>query len=351
MVRRRHDHDRLGAGRRPLPARRRGGVRGRHRRLPQPPGRRDRPATTSSAIGRDAIHERVALPDGVAARRARRAPPRQRPPGGRRSSARPTPSTAAARSRSSMRDRDGRPIDDRRVEELANRVEHLAAHRVLLQPRRRRDRPRPRRRARCGGGSTGTSRCRSSSCASSCSSEHDVAGRRRPDLGRRSPPTSPTSTGSCASCRASSTAPSTRSAASSSSSDDCRVVARLGLTHERTTDDAADPTARSSTALTVDGTTFARPCTTRTRSARRPASRWRRHDRVRATPTSRTVPADQDRLDVLLRRLPDPGDGRAPVQPDRAGRPRPGAAPRAAVGVGQAQAVRVDARPGACRRR
>jgi molybdenum cofactor sulfurtransferase len=37
----------------------------------------------------------------------------------------------------SMGDRDGRPIDARRVEELANEDQHLAADRLLLQPRRR----------------------------------------------------------------------------------------------------------------------------------------------------------------------------------------------------------------------
>ena len=101
MVRRRHDHDRLGAGRRPLPPRRRGRLRGRHRRLPQPPGRRDRPAITSSASAATPSTTRVAdltawLLDALTGLRHANGRPVVRDPRPDRHR-----STAAARSRSS----------------------------------------------------------------------------------------------------------------------------------------------------------------------------------------------------------------------------------------------------------
>ena len=75
VVRGRHDHDRFGGGRRPLPAPRRGGVRGRDRRLPESARRDDRArAHRPGRPGRDPPPGR--LPDRLAARCPRRpAPP------------------------------------------------------------------------------------------------------------------------------------------------------------------------------------------------------------------------------------------------------------------------------------
>ena len=170
VVRRRHDHDRLGAGRRPLPARRRGGVRGRHRRLPQPAGRRRPACDHLERIGRrrDPRPGRRCLTAWLLDA-LDRPPPRQRPAGRRRSTGRPTPSAAAARSRSSMRDRDGRPIDDRRVEELANRVDISLRTGCFCNPGAGEIAHHLGAARDDGSGSSGTSRCRSSSSATGCS--------------------------------------------------------------------------------------------------------------------------------------------------------------------------------------
>ena len=76
VVRGRHHHDRLGGGRRPLPAPRRGGVRGRDGRLPEPARRDGRArAHRPGRPGRDPPPDRV--PDRLAAR----CPGRPAPPG------------------------------------------------------------------------------------------------------------------------------------------------------------------------------------------------------------------------------------------------------------------------------
>ena len=82
----------------------------------------DRPASTSSASGATRIHDRVTALTALAARRADRAPPRQRRARRARSSGPPTPTARGGTVTFLMHDRDGRPIDDRRVEELANQV-------------------------------------------------------------------------------------------------------------------------------------------------------------------------------------------------------------------------------------
>ena len=58
------------------------------------------------------------------------------------------------------------------------------------------------------------------------------------------------------------------------------------------------------------------------------------------------VRAASGRLEPLLRRVPDPGDDRAALQPDRGDRERDDVGPAAGVGFRPAQAVRMDARPG-----
>ena len=99
MVRRRHDHDRLRPGRRALPPRRRGGVRGRHDRLPQPARRHHRPPPPRGHRTRPHPRpRRRASPRGCSARSAGCATATAGRSSG--SSARPTRRLAAAPSRS-----------------------------------------------------------------------------------------------------------------------------------------------------------------------------------------------------------------------------------------------------------
>ena len=139
------DHDRLRGRRRSLSAPRRGRLRGRDRRLPEPAGRDDRaPAHGPGRPRRDPSPGR--LPDRLAARCPRRPPPRER--------------TAAGGDPRTRRDpgprRDGGLLDVR-SERTADRRppggaagepgQHLAAHRMLLQSRGRRGGAPTRRRA------------------------------------------------------------------------------------------------------------------------------------------------------------------------------------------------------------
>ena len=78
----------------------------------------------------------------------------------------------------SMQDRDGRPIDDLRVEELANRVQRLAADRMLLQSGRRRGGLPTRRRTDAASGSAGPNRSHTWPFATA--SGTNTAGSRRP---------------------------------------------------------------------------------------------------------------------------------------------------------------------------
>ena len=127
-----------------------------------------------------------------------------------RSTDRPTAPTAGGTIAFLVRDRDGR-VGRRPTDRGAGQPrQHLAAHRLLLQPGRRRGGPRPRARRDGAVVRSTRGRCRSSSSATA--SRASTAASCRPS-GSRSGwrRTSPTSTASCASCRASSTAPPTRS--------------------------------------------------------------------------------------------------------------------------------------------
>ena len=139
LVLRRHDRRRLRPARVvPVRARRRP-LRGRHRQLPQPARRRDRPApsSTGSASRRSTRASRRSarwLLDALGSLRHSDGSPAATIYGPRDFERR------GATIAFNFLHPDGRVVDERYVDRVARAAQHLAAHRLLLQPRRRRGR-------------------------------------------------------------------------------------------------------------------------------------------------------------------------------------------------------------------
>ena len=139
----RHHHDGVGPGRGLVPpgarARR---VRGRHGRLPGAAGGRSSASPTSRrSASRRSTSASWRSPGGYS-RQMTRLATRQRRAGRARSSARPTVDARGGTIAFYLLAPDGMPYDVRGIEDLATGRADVAAHRVLLQSRRRRGGPR-----------------------------------------------------------------------------------------------------------------------------------------------------------------------------------------------------------------
>ena len=117
----------------------RSGIRRRHAQLPRRSRRWRSGCVISERIGIETIHTRVRCLTGVAARASCVA---LRHSNGRHMVRIYGPTTTIARGGTitmNFYDPEGHLLDYRRVEELAGEQRHLAAHRLLLQPRRGRN--------------------------------------------------------------------------------------------------------------------------------------------------------------------------------------------------------------------
>ena len=206
------------------------GVRGRHRRLPQPAGRRDRPRRTSSASGATRSTTGSSCLTAWLLDALGRPAPRQRPAGRRRSSG-PTDTdrprrhghvrrcTTATAARSTTGASRSWPTGSAsRCAPAASATPAPARSPTTSAPREMRrwfERDEP---------------CRSSSCASSCSPSYDAPRRGRSASPSAWRPTSPTSTGFLCFLQGFVDRTVDEIGQVEFVSDNCRIVARLGLT-------------------------------------------------------------------------------------------------------------------------